>query len=411
VEYCYITVIASIFISFAMLALLFGLTISVILGLVVKAVISQRDHLVILSHGLSGNRRDLTYLSNILESAGCVVLKSASNEYTKSFNGVEIGGRNLVREIEYLRSLQPQLNRISFVGNSLGGLYARFAIQELFDNSTNTMQGLVPHKFMTIATPHLGVRDYTFLDEYGLHVPAFLKTMVSKVLGKTGEELLGTEIISSASLPPFVGSDGKLNGDSSSSTSSGNVDEARLSLLYRMATKPEFLNPLRAFEQRRLFANLNLDFMVPLGTAAFLSDEEVANYRSLYSSQESGVVATVHTEQQPLPSPQSQSQSQIFHHSDSDKHQQQCSDDADTKKGECNVTTSSILTKALLKEAMRAGLDSCGWQKVIVNFSGFIPLAHNKIAALTKYTEALDRLLGFTEGRFVMDEAAEWLLS
>jgi hypothetical protein len=63
---------------------------------------------------------------------------------------------------------------------------------------------------------------------------------------------------------------------------------------------------------------------------------------------------------------------------------------------------------------MRKKLDLCGWEKMIVNFNGFfntlLPLAHNKICALTKYpTWFYNGFLGFNEGKFVMDDAAEWL--
>ena len=42
-----------------------------------------------------------------------------------------------------------------------------------------------------------------------------------------------------------------------------------------MATNEEFLMPLRQFKQRRLYANLRRDSVVPLGTAAFLPKGQV----------------------------------------------------------------------------------------------------------------------------------------
>lgn len=67
------------------------------------------------------------------------------------------------------------LKRISFLAHSLGGLFARYAIAVLYNNS-NTLSsdsipndlcksskrgvvaGLEPISFITLATPHLGVR-------------------------------------------------------------------------------------------------------------------------------------------------------------------------------------------------------------------------------------------------------------
>ena len=61
----------------------------------------------------------------------------------------------------------PNLQKISFIGHSLGGLIARYAIAKLYTNdpinnhdsesiSSERIAGLVPINFITVATPHLG---------------------------------------------------------------------------------------------------------------------------------------------------------------------------------------------------------------------------------------------------------------
>ena len=74
------------------------------------------------------------------------------------------------------------LRKISFLAHSLGGLFARYAIAILYSSkssnelqhntvtfdgnfgkssqnfNTNTIAGLEPINFITLATPHLGVR-------------------------------------------------------------------------------------------------------------------------------------------------------------------------------------------------------------------------------------------------------------
>jgi hypothetical protein len=45
-----------------------------------------------------------------------------------------------------------------------------------------------------------------------------------------------------------------------------------------------------------------------------------------------------------------------------------------------------------------------------VNFRDVLPLSHNKICALTKYPKWLNSFLGFEEGQFVMNDAANWIL-
>ena len=72
-----------------------------------------------------GSQTDLNYLSSLLEKNGCQVLKSKANERFKSINGIVIGGQLLAKEILNYKAKMPNLKKISFVGNSLGGLYAR----------------------------------------------------------------------------------------------------------------------------------------------------------------------------------------------------------------------------------------------------------------------------------------------
>lgn len=50
----------------------------------------------------------------------------------------------------------PQLKRISFVAHSMGGLISRYAIGTMFDPVAQTIAGLRPAHFITLATPHLG---------------------------------------------------------------------------------------------------------------------------------------------------------------------------------------------------------------------------------------------------------------
>jgi hypothetical protein len=65
----------------------------------------------------------------------------------------------------------------------------------------------------------------------------------------------------------------------------------------------------------------------------------------------------------------------------------------------------------MAEERMEEALDAVGWEKVLVHFNSPLPLSHNKICALNKYPSWLNGLLGFEEGQFVMDQAADWLLS
>ena len=126
------------------------LKLCIVVSLICQGVVnsSKNDHLVVLSHGLHGNRNDLTFLADKLEKKGCTVLLSSASEYLESHMGVKEGGTRLSREVEQLQRTSPQLKRISFVGNSLGGLYCRYAIKELYDHSLGKIGRLDPHFFM-----------------------------------------------------------------------------------------------------------------------------------------------------------------------------------------------------------------------------------------------------------------------
>lgn len=309
---------------------------------------SPPNHLVVLSHGIMGTGDDLEYLANLLESGGCQVLKSRSNENFRSFNGIKACGEALAQEIIELVERNPDLRMISVVGNSLGGLYARYSISILFSEKDGTICGLKPYRFMSIATPHLGVRNWTFTDDYGCSAPDMIKKIAAKAMWTTGKDIFG-----------FADDDSD--------------DE---SLLFRMATESIFLAPLGSFEDRRLYGNLRRDLVVPLGTAAFVDNQTVQELRRKYSTQ-SGIV---YVEKTP-----------IYY------------------EGESHEGT-HLINNEDRTTAMIDCLDNLGWEKIVVNFPGFLPLAHNQICALHRRPKWLfGNLLGFANGQFVMDDACSWL--
>lgn len=301
------------------------------------------DHLVVLSHGVMGTAQDLNYLGRLLEDSGCVILKSTSNENLKSLDGFKIGAERLADEIKKCVVANNQLKRISIVGNSLGGLYARYALKLLYNDLENTICGLQPHRFMSIATPHLGVWDWTFVEDNGYKAPDIAKSIVARFMLSTGRDIFGVS------------------------------KQGEDSLLLLMATDESFLKPLRSFGLRRLYANLNRDLVVPLGTAAFIPKSMVQSLREEFK-QTSGIVTMMQT-------PSSNILSDHFapeNHKNSDM--------------------------------MMQSLDNLGWEKVIVNFPVLLPMAHNMICALSREPKWFyEGLLGFNAGQFVMSDASKWL--
>ena len=132
-----------------------------------------------------GSARDLEYLALGLKSGVMWwFYGSSSNQYVQSLTGVKQAAQRLVEEIHEVCLKNPQLNRVSFVGNSLGGLFARYAIKLLsmpveeedmgdpdaeyyLSTETGIDLGikLYPEKFVTIASPYLGVLDHNYLQD------------------------------------------------------------------------------------------------------------------------------------------------------------------------------------------------------------------------------------------------------
>lgn len=133
---------------------------------------------------------------------------------------------------------------ISILGNSLGGLYGRYAIAKLIERhcvlEPRTDCWILDGRFRlhlnifcTTATPHLGVSRHTYVK-----LPRTAEIGVAHTMGTTGKDLF------------------RLN-----------------DLLYSMATSPAYLQPLSKFRKRVAYANAyGTDFAVPASTAAFLSE-------------------------------------------------------------------------------------------------------------------------------------------
>eukprot|EP00529_Nitzschia_sp_RCC80_P017648 CAMPEP_0113464796 /NCGR_PEP_ID=MMETSP0014_2-20120614/13389_1 /TAXON_ID=2857 /ORGANISM="Nitzschia sp." /LENGTH=843 /DNA_ID=CAMNT_0000356895 /DNA_START=70 /DNA_END=2601 /DNA_ORIENTATION=- /assembly_acc=CAM_ASM_000159 len=271
-----------------------------------------------------------------------VVYSSVANE-GKTTDGIENGGDRLVEEMRTvidaeMKKRYPEIVgneimedntglpaasaseneeedriydvTISMLGNSLGGLFGRYAIAKLVerhcvkevrtikvkgvendifssvrakikkhslngnggggdDNDDEVLEEecwildgkyrLHLNIFCTTASPHLGVSGHTWF-----RIPRTAEIGVAHAMGNTGKDLF------------------RLN-----------------DLLYKMATDPVFLRPLGAFRKRIAYANCyGTDFVVPAGTAAFLSENSTYphHFSDDYILDDNGlVIAALHT--------------------------------------------------------------------------------------------------------------------
>ncbi|KAJ0031503.1 hypothetical protein Pint_14209 [Pistacia integerrima] len=255
------------------------------------------EHLIVMVNGLVGSAADWRYASEQFVNKipdKVIVHRSECNSSKLTFDGVDLMGERLADEVRRVVSHRPQVQKISFVAHSLGGLIARYAIGRLYENSPRldptgrrlyensprldptgisgdspseeqkkySMQlleqpceariaGLEPMNFITFATPHLGSRGNKQLPLLcGL---PFLERRASQtahlVAGRTGKHLF-------------------LN----------DRDNEKPPLLLQMVNDSDdlkFISALRAFKRRVAYANANYDHMVGWRTSSIRRQHEL----------------------------------------------------------------------------------------------------------------------------------------
>ncbi|XP_047950289.1 uncharacterized protein LOC125195998 isoform X2 [Salvia hispanica] len=229
------------------------------------------DHLLVLVHGILASPSDWTYFDTELKrrvGKKFLIYASSCNMYTKTFTGIDGAGKRLADEVIQVVKKTEGLKKISFLAHSLGGLFARYAIAVLytpgdvigtqasaFQSSGSSNKGLIAGmeaiNFITLATPHLGVRGNRQLP-FLLGVP-FLEKLAAPIApiftGRTGSQLFLTD--GKPSKPP---------------------------LLLRMASDCEegkFISALGAFRCRVLYANVSYDHMVGWRTSSIRREKEL----------------------------------------------------------------------------------------------------------------------------------------
>ena len=354
-----------------------------------------------------------------------VIVHSVKCNVGKTHDGIKNGGTRLAHEIvDFIQSdLQTKLPldidskeatdgttslesqdessmevhvTYSIVGNSLGGLYARYAISlvprqlsiprpnQTSSSSHQQRIHLHPNTFCTTATPHLGVSQHTYLP-----IPRVAETIIGSGMGKTGTDLFrlnsdktGRENMIGAGVRKLSGAEGVLSGaawkrgsnsDNGTNSHSGDdsdpkAEEEMECIIRNMCLQEKYLSPLRNFRKRIAYANAyRTDFQVPTETAAFLNAKsqvehtviacrDVREHEDVHvedgKRERDGnsnvntpqfVVAVVRTEQQPM-----QSEEQLP------------SLESPTPKDE------------LLQ--MSQSLDALGWTKVFIDVRNRIPL-------------------------------------
>ena len=149
-------------------------------------------HVVVLCHGMAGTLSDVSFLAEALSDASETLDLWAStansgvlSSLVATCDGVERGGARLADELWSIVTFYHAAYfsvRLSLVGVSLGGLYARAALGDARLWGAVASGALRLGNLITFASPHLGVRGH----QYALGEGA----MLLGVLGATGRELL-----------------------------------------------------------------------------------------------------------------------------------------------------------------------------------------------------------------------------
>jgi hypothetical protein len=150
------------------------------------------------------------------QTKGNLIVHNAACNEGKTSDGIIKGGERLVHEMlsvirfEVMRKEDPQQQKgasqqchtdvtLSVIGNSLGGLYGRYAIAHMAeilceptheaDKACNyyLLDGFIRihmNVYCSIACPHLGCAGFTYFP-----IPRAAEMAVAKVMGETGSDL------------------------------------------------------------------------------------------------------------------------------------------------------------------------------------------------------------------------------
>ncbi|XP_015073708.1 putative lipase YDL109C [Solanum pennellii] len=313
------------------------------------------NHLVVMVNGIIGSVDDWKYAAEQFVKAyphDIIVYRSQSNYSKLTFDGVDVMGIRLAEEVQSVVKRTPHIQKISFVGHSLGGLVCRYAIAKLYEQrsaritcgqgmecslngSTDAcakevskkIAGLEPVNFITFATPHLGCRGHKQAPAFcGLYSLEKVAASSSWLLGRSGRHLFLKD-----------------------------HDEGKPPLLLRMASDSEdlpFISALQSFKRRVAYANTSFDYLVGWSTSSLRRRSDLPKRRNMKKVDKYPHIVNI----EEATSVSFQEETPTMANINGHKSQQ-------------------------MEEAMIRGLTKLSWERVDVSFKGSIQkfLAHTAI--------------------------------
>ncbi|TPX32562.1 hypothetical protein SmJEL517_g04372 [Synchytrium microbalum] len=199
-------------------------------------------HLVVCQHGLWGVPTHfnvlLKHMEDVHGDTEVRILNSNISQGFQTYAGIDLIGDKLIEliheTIATMKKKDQTVTRISFIGYSLGGLVMRYTIGKLY--TTHFFDTIQPINFVTIATPHLGIRK-----KGNQTIEKIFNSLASALTSRSGSQMALEDVY--------------LNG---------------LPLLVVMAMpNSPFYKALGLFKRRQAFANIKSDRTVPYTTASF----------------------------------------------------------------------------------------------------------------------------------------------
>ncbi|KAI8895026.1 putative serine esterase-domain-containing protein [Globomyces pollinis-pini] len=190
-----------------------------------------KNHLVVLIHGVNGKGTDFDYIATEIKLTANDTLdvqQPLCNQGV-SHDGIKICAERYLHWIQNYIELNPHIDSISFIGHSLGGIYARCLVGLLHHHQI-IPKVLTPIYFIALSAPHI-TPDW--------HMGKTLNAKALKlIIGQSGKDLATTDAIGSDNDPILL-----------------------------ELSKPHYTNVLLLFTKIMTYANIRSDPVVEYGNA------------------------------------------------------------------------------------------------------------------------------------------------
>lgn len=298
-------------------------------------------HLIVFVNGIIGSAANWSFAAKQFVKIfpeDVFVHCSECNTSTRTLDGVDVMGERLAEEVKSVIKRRPELEKISFIAHSLGGLVARYTIGRLYgqsitrgtleeigdcrnadseaqcfdEKSKEKIAGLEPINFITFATPHLGSRGHRQIPILcGVYIFEKMAYRTSSwIIGRTGKHLFLKD-----------------------------NDEGKLPLLLQMVNDCgdlKFMSALQCFRRRVAYSNVCFDHIVGLKTSSIRYQHELPKRQQFYKNDKYPHVVNVET-----------SKAAVFHQ---------------------EALPEGSINDVDMEEVMIRGLNKVTWERVDVSF-------------------------------------------